>query len=171
MNSGLNILVVRFSALGDVAMTIPAIYNVANAYPQHTFHMLTSSFYTQLFINSPKNVIIHSVEDKRIGNILKLLRTLHIDIVADLHNVLLSWLIDAHYLLRGKRIAMLDKRRTERFAITHRHKATWRPFTLRYLDVFARLGLGISNIAEIFVVPRKDKVGKKKNRHSSFCTI
>ncbi|KAA6307951.1 hypothetical protein EZS27_040374, partial [termite gut metagenome] len=29
------ILVIRFSALGDVAMTIPVVYSLAIQYPQH----------------------------------------------------------------------------------------------------------------------------------------
>jgi ADP-heptose:LPS heptosyltransferase len=31
----MTVLVIRLSALGDVAMTIPAVYSVARAYPQH----------------------------------------------------------------------------------------------------------------------------------------
>ena len=61
--------------------------------------------------------------------------------MADLHNVLRSWIVDAMFLLRGKRVKMLKKNRNERHAILKEGKATKRPFTLRYFDVFERLGL------------------------------
>lgn len=144
MKGSKDILVIRLSALGDVAMTIPAIYSVATSYPQHTFHVVTSSFCSLLFINAPHNIVMHPAEDRSANHILNDLKSTHIDAVADLHNVLRSWRIDLHYLLRGKRVAMLDKHRDERYAITHRHKVTKKPFTERYLDVFARLGLETS---------------------------
>mgnify|MGYP000773153015 CR=1 FL=1 len=35
------ILVIRFSALGDVAMTIPVVYSLAAQYPQHEITVLS----------------------------------------------------------------------------------------------------------------------------------
>lgn len=35
------ILVIRFSAIGDVAMTIPVIYSLATQYPQHQIMVLS----------------------------------------------------------------------------------------------------------------------------------
>ena len=35
------ILVIRFSAIGDVAMTIPVIYSFAVQYPQHQITVLS----------------------------------------------------------------------------------------------------------------------------------
>ena len=35
------VLIIRLSALGDVAMTIPVVYSVCRAYPETTFVMLT----------------------------------------------------------------------------------------------------------------------------------
>lgn len=136
-----NILIVRFSALGDVAMTIPAIYDVASTYPAHRFHVLTTRFCAQLFVNAPSNVTLIPVEDTSVIRVLQQLRKLQIDKVADLHNVLKSWLIDLYYLLHGKPVAMVDKMRRERRGILRKHKFSKRPFVLRYFDVFRRLNL------------------------------
>ena len=35
------ILIIRFSAIGDVAMTIPVIYSLATQYPQHQIMVLS----------------------------------------------------------------------------------------------------------------------------------
>ena len=133
------ILVIRLSALGDVAMTIPAIYSVARTYPQHRFYVLTMAFCTKLFIHVPENITLCPVKDRKA--VLEPIKGLKFDAVADLHNVMRSWKIDLRYLLRGVRVAMLDKKRCERHAITHQNKYTESKFTARYFDVFRRLGL------------------------------
>lgn len=38
------ILVIRFSAIGDVAMTIPVIYSFAVQYPQHQITVLSPQY-------------------------------------------------------------------------------------------------------------------------------
>lgn len=140
-----NILVIRLSALGDVAMTIPAIYSVARAYPQHTFRVLTSSLCSQLFVNAPHNINVIALsagESHGFMGILRLLQRIKetpVDAVADLHNVLRSWLIDILYLLRFTPVAILDKRRGERKLILYKHFVTKYPYTNRYFDVFSRL--------------------------------
>ena len=143
----MNILVLRLSALGDVAMTVPAVYSVARAFPQHRFYVVTSAFPARLFINVPSNIFVVALSKREsqgplaVFRLLKRLRQLPIDAVADLHNVLRSWCIDAYYRLHIKPVAMLDKRRSERRSILHDHAFAARPFTARYFDVFARLGL------------------------------
>ena len=49
------VLIIRLSALGDVAMTIPVIYSVCKAYPEVSFVMLTQKVASQLFIHAPEN--------------------------------------------------------------------------------------------------------------------
>ena len=51
-----NILVIRLSAIGDVAMTVPVIYSAAKANPTDSFTVLTQAFLIPVFINRPKNV-------------------------------------------------------------------------------------------------------------------
>lgn len=145
----MNILVIRLSALGDVAMTIPAIYSCAYCNPNSTFHVVTSKFCSQLFIGAPANVKLYPV-DKNYQHglwgtlhLLHLLHTLPIDAVADLHNVLRSWIIDWSFRMRGRRVLMLDKMRHERKQILFHGKAASQPFTERYFKVFYQLGLKI----------------------------
>ena len=59
-----NILVIRFSAFGDVAMTLPALYSVAKAYPNHTLYMLTSKHFEGLFTNQLPNIEVIGVDLK-----------------------------------------------------------------------------------------------------------
>ena len=50
------VLIMRLSALGDVAMTIPVVYSVCRAYPDTTFVMLTQKVASQLFLCAPRNL-------------------------------------------------------------------------------------------------------------------
>ena len=52
----LNVLVIRFSAFGDVAMSVPAVCSVAKTYPNHTFYVLTSKSFAVLFKNQQPNI-------------------------------------------------------------------------------------------------------------------
>ena len=56
LNSYRRVLIARFSALGDVAMTIPVLYSVCRVNPDTHFVMLTTKFAAQLFVNAPANL-------------------------------------------------------------------------------------------------------------------
>lgn len=145
----LHILIIRLSALGDVAMTIPAIYSCARSNPRHVFHIVTSLFCAQLFIDAPPNVILHPIDRGKQYGLLgtwRMLCQVHglpIDAVADLHNVLRSWIIDWSFRLSGCRVQMLDKMRHERKSILHHRQTASQPFTERYFNVFRQLGLKV----------------------------
>lgn len=139
-------LIIRFSALGDVAMTVPAIYSLATRYPDLNIDVVTRPFFARLFVNAPANVNVIGVDFKKdykgVGGMLRLLRRLgqlKPDCVADLHNVLRSWIIDRYFRLRGVKVVMVDKMRAKRSELFR----TGQPqpsFIDRYAKVFAELG-------------------------------
>lgn len=143
-------LVIRFSALGDVAMTIPAIYSLAEKYPQLHIDVVTRPFFARLFINAPENVSVHGVdlnkEYKGVNGtvrLLKYLASLKPDYIADLHNVLRTWVIDQYFKLRGVKVEMVDKLRKNRKDILK--KGISQPnFIDRYVEVFSRLGYPVT---------------------------
>lgn len=50
------ILIIRFSALGDVAMTVPVVHSLAAEYPQHEIIVLSRTALQPLFLKLPENV-------------------------------------------------------------------------------------------------------------------
>lgn len=143
------ILIIRMSALGDVAMTIPAIYSLAEQYPQLEVNVLTAPFFARLFINRPSNIRLIEADFK--GNhkgikgmfrLLGQLRACRFSGVADLHNVLRSWIIDIFMQLDGAKVVMVDKkRRQRRYALKHHIRQP--NFIDRYVEVFAKLGFPV----------------------------
>lgn len=144
------VLIIRFSAIGDVAMTIPVIYAAAEAHPEDSFTVLTQTFLMPLFLNRPANVSIMGVNtkttEKSFPGFLRyvfILRKYKFDIVLDLHSVIRSWAIDLLSLISGKKAYRLDKGRKNRKKITARPPKeifSLRAVTKRYADVFHKAG-------------------------------
>ena len=144
-----NVLVIRLSALGDVAMTIPVLYPVCKANPGTRFIMLTKKWPASMFHDRPDNLMVLGIDTKDYKGLFGLMRLAgqlrrqyDIDSVADLHNVLRSRIIGFFMRLHGITVTHLDKERARRKAlITHRSDEPVTPTIERYRRVFEQLGL------------------------------
>lgn len=145
-----NILAIRFSALGDVAMTLPVLYSAARAHPNHMFYVLTSKSFADLFTNQLPNmepIGVDLEEYRGVSGLMRLARKTRtsyaIDAVADLHDVMRSQVLRTYFMIGGKRVAYIRKERSTKKAIIKR-KAPLAPVKHsidRYRDVFSQLGL------------------------------
>lgn len=140
-------LVLRFSALGDIAMTVPVIYSEAYAYPDMRFYVATRPFFSRMFINPPSNVKVLSFDIKKdykgVFGTLRLARRLaklHPDYVADLHNLPRTVFISNMLRLTGAKVAIVDKARSERRKV-YAGGPKQTQYIQRYFDTFSRLGL------------------------------
>lgn len=148
------LLITRFSALGDVCMTIPVVYGVCHANPDIRFVFLTKSGVTSMFVNKPDNLEIEGVDLKKdydgLLGAVKLFRYVQgkygITDFADLHSVLRTHVIRFVARLSGIRTAVIDKCRADRRRlVTAGAHATpaLPPMVQRYADVFRQLGLSV----------------------------
>lgn len=145
------ILVIRLSAIGDVAMTVPVIYSAAKANPQHSFTVLTQAFLIPVFMNRPANVDVIGINtkgaEKTLRGLLRFTSALvkyDYDLVLDLHNVIRSLIVRSFFRLHGKKVYVLDKTRKERKRLTRPENKLFkplRPVIDRYADVFKAAGL------------------------------
>lgn len=146
-----SMLAIRLSALGDVAMTVPALYSFARQNPNVDVTVLTTPFFARLFIDAPANISVMPVDLKKdyhgfagLCRLARRLRKMNFDYVADLHDVLRSRFIGLWLALTGSKLATVDKNRRERRRLLS-HKATEsRRFTDRYCDVFRALGFNVN---------------------------
>ena len=150
-------LVIRLSSLGDVAITIPVVYSVAEKYPEEHFLLLTQSAWQSLFVNKPSNLTVFPVytkgKHKGIRGIIRLLRELSPVIrmketkVADLHGVIRSFLIDWYFRLRGCPVVIINKSRGDKKKLARRKNKILKPLKTsleRYREVFEKLGYDFS---------------------------
>lgn len=141
------IFILRFSALGDVAMTIPPVYAVARANPACRFVYFTKAGFSGLFVDAPVNLTVIGLNDTRPLNVYRTLRKeIRLSkpaLIADLHNVSRTWLTDLYAMAHGIKVVCVNKRRLSRHSAFKR-KSNQRNFIDRYLDVFTKSGLETS---------------------------
>lgn len=155
------ILVLRFTAIGDVAMTVPIVHALATQYPNDEVIMVSRKQMQPLFESLPNNVTFIGAdlkgEHNGITGLMKLYRQLKqmgIDYVADLHFVLRSRLITSRFRMLGIPCAIIDKGRIGKHKLTRRTKKVMerqRSSFMRYADVFAELGFPVApNFTSIY---------------------
>ena len=147
------LLVIRFSALGDIAMTVPVVHDLAVQYPDLEITMLSREMARPLFELLPNNVHFVSADlkgrHKGFIGLNRLIRDIHyedFDYVADFHNVLRSIILRINCRMLGQKVAKIDKGRKGKRALSRkRDKVFVQQATSfeRYAKVLERLGFPI----------------------------
>ena len=153
MGNKKHLLVIRLSAMGDVAMTAPVLKSLLDSYPNLKITVLTKEFLKPIF-EGLNNVTVHvaDVTDSHKGirglwKLYKELQSLQLDAVADLHNVLRSNVLKQFFRFGGIPFAQINKGRKEKKALTAEKNKVFTPLKSthqRYMDVFDQLGYSFS---------------------------
>lgn len=150
-----HILVIRFSALGDVAMTVPIIWAVAQKYPEVRITVLSRGFARTFFENLAPNVNFMEADLKGEYHGVKGLNALYRRLVAkqfthvaDLHSVLRSDYLRIRFNLGHFKVAHIDKHRKMRRKLVNKNQnkkvRQQLPTSFEnYAEVFAKLGFPI----------------------------
>ena len=156
-----HVLVIRFSALGDVAMVVPVVYSLAQQYPDVRFTVLSRTFACPLFEDLAPNVNFMAADLKHEYHGIKGLNALYrrlaakqFTAVADLHNVLRSEYLRLRFNIGHYRVAHINKHRKGRRRITSKHSKhlEQQPTSFeKYVEVFKKLGYPVEiNFKSIF---------------------
>jgi len=147
-----HIAIIRMSAMGDVAMTVPVIRALVSQNPEVKITVVSRPFFKPFFAGITNvNFFAVDVKGRHKGflGLLKLhsdLKKLNIDAVADLHNVLRSQIIRTLFALSGKKVAATDKGRADKKALTRSENKIFKPVKTmveRHVDTFKKLGFSI----------------------------
>ena len=150
-----SILISRFSALGDIAMTLPPVYDACAANPDFEFYFLTRHHPAQIFINRPANLTIVPVNldnYKGIRGMARLAKSLHkrygVTDFVDLHDVVRTKLLRMFLRFYGVKINCIDKGRKAKKELTRRTNkllVQLKPMPERYREVFYKAGIALAN--------------------------
>ena len=176
MSKQKNILVIRLSAMGDVAMVVPVLRALNQQHPELKITILTRAFFKPLFRNL-KHVEVFEAdvkgEHKGVFGLYKLARALNKNkyyVVADLHNVLRSKMLKK--FIQCKRFISINKGRKEkRLLTTGKAFKQLKTTHQRYADVFGGLGYTVDlsqpNFPEKVVLNSKLQhlIGNKKSKY------
>ncbi len=168
------VLVSRFSALGDVAMTLPSVYDACTANPDVEFYYLTRHHPAQVFINRPANLTMAAVNldnYKGVGGMWRLAKALRkrygITDYVDLHDVLRTKLLRLFMRMAGVKVSRLDKGRKAKKELTRPNNKVLvqlKPMPERYRDVFYRAGISLANDFDTLW-------GKEKGNPADFAAV
>ncbi len=152
MQKAKHILVIRMSAMGDVAMTVPVIKTLISQHPQVKITIVSRGFLKPLF-DGIENIHFYTADlngkHKGFKGIYRLyteLKPFNFDAVADLHDVLRSKLLRTFFKLNNTTVCSIDKGRAEKKALTALKNKVFKPLTTthqRYAHVFYQLGFHV----------------------------
>jgi len=165
-----HVVVIRLSAIGDVAMIVPVLQTLTATYPQLKITFVSRAFLKPLFVNIPNvSFFTANVKGKHKGifglyKLFRELKNLQVDAIADLHNVLRSKILRFFFGFTDIKKAVINKGRAEKKALTRRKNKIFKALKStpqRYADVFESLGYPID--LETHTFQKKEKPTKKVN--------
>lgn len=167
-----HLLVIRSSAMGDVAMLPHALRALRAAYPDLRITVVTRKLFAPFFAGlnveflfidtkgahkSPRGILRLAAEANRLG----------VDAVADCHSVLRSWLFSLAMRLRFVRVASIRKGRFAKWLRMGYNAECTLPLrhtVLRYCDTLRRLGFEFEDPAPATKPTLKNPMGEKQGR-------
>ena len=157
-------LILRFSSLGDVVMTVPIIRSLEKKYPENKFIFVTRPKFTPFF-QEFNNVETFELDLKKrhkgflgLFRLFSDLKKLKPKRIADLHSVLRTQLLSFLFKMFFIKVSVIDKKRKERKALTRKNNKIFKPLTpihFLYQEVFNKLGFSIDLTKDHVYPPSK----------------
>lgn len=151
-DKGAHVLVIRLSAMGDVAMLLPVLSSIIESNPALKITLLTKAHFSPIFNSFPNLRIVEAdLKGKHKGllglfKLYKELKKLGITSVADVHNVLRSNILKLFFSFGNIPFVQIDKGRKQKAALTRTSNKDFKQLKTtqqRYADVFEKLGYPI----------------------------
>jgi len=149
----MNLLVIRMSAMGDVAMTVPVIKEVLKTNPDMNITYVSREGF-RVFFNGIKRLKFVAPDldgaHKGLSGMYKLFQELrhdtNFDAVADLHGVMRSQVLSGLFRMRGVKVAAIHKGRSDKGRLVKEGAKNSKQLKLnteRYADVFRKLDIPV----------------------------
>ena len=148
-----HLLIIRFSAIGDVAMAVPVVKALAEQYPNLRITFLSRPFARPLFEELAPNVGFMEADIKgeyrgvkglnRSNKLYRRLTAKQFTAIADFHNILRSNYLRLRFNLGMFRVEHINKHRSGKRRLTSQNnkRLVQQPTTFEnYADVLVRLG-------------------------------
>jgi lipopolysaccharide heptosyltransferase II len=140
-----NILIIRFSSIGDIILTSPLIRSVRATYPDANIDFLVKTEYAELIKYNPNLSSVHELftnEFDELRDLVSKLRARKYDLIIDLHNSLRSRYV--RWFVWAKKVTVVRKRAIARFFLVYFKWNFYRaitPVAERYLETVRRFGV------------------------------
>ena len=164
----MRLLVIRTSAMGDVAFTTPVIKGMRMQYPDAEMVILTRAGFKPFFSEDEKlKLFFPDLKGRHKGliGIIRLFFDLQkgggFDHIVDLHDVIRSRILGLLFRIKGVPVAIIDKgRREKREIITGRNKKALIHSVIRYCDTFSEAGFPVTPANGPWIIPSSESLAK-----------
>jgi ADP-heptose:LPS heptosyltransferase len=146
----MELLVIRFSSMGDVALTVPVLRGVLAKNPDLEITMASNGQFEAMFYDIDRLSFYRINLDNYAGvtglyTLFKKLKALKTwDAVIDLHSVMRTWVIGRLFRLYGVPVYKIDKGRHDKKLLVRKENKVLKQLkhtSERYLDVFRKAGI------------------------------
>ena len=157
----MNILVIRTSAMGDVALVSPVLKEMKKRYPEVKLTMVTRQPFKPFFTES-ESLSVFSLDlvkrYKGLSGLFQLYRDLkkqdRIDWVIDLHDVIRSKILRFLFRITGIPVSIIDKGRQEKQdLIKGKRRVQLKHTVVRYCEAFVKAGFILEPIDKQTIIP------------------
>ncbi|MGB0984175.1 MAG: glycosyltransferase family 9 protein [Saprospiraceae bacterium] len=148
-----NLLAIRLSSMGDVALTVPVLQVLVRRYPHVRITLLTRAPFVPLFQTIPNiRVIIPDLKGRHKGVLgiyrlyLDLKKQQRFDGIIDFHDVLRSQMLRFYFSRMGLPVFKINKGRKDKKRFTAKNHSAIQPLkhsTERYAKVLEEAGLKV----------------------------
>jgi len=164
----MRLLVIRSSAMGDVALTTPVLRAAAEQYPGAEIVLVTRPAFKPFFYSMERLTLFcpdlrH--RHKGIAGLVRLFRDIsgtgRFDAVIDLHDVLRSKVLRLFFRLKGIPAYVIDKGRSgKRSILSGGNKKKLQHSVVRYCETFARAGFPVILTSGPWILPDPEALSK-----------
>ncbi|MCC7050550.1 MAG: glycosyltransferase family 9 protein [Bacteroidia bacterium] len=145
-----NILIIRFSSIGDIVLTEPLIRCLKKKYPEIEITFLTKVGYKPLLENNSNITRIITI-NKKAGEALEELRKIDFDLILDLHKNYRSTFIKLS--LGIKSVAFFKSNLKKWRMVRLKTNEEVKPVALRYIDAANSLNIEYDHLGVDFYLP------------------
>lgn len=162
------ILILRFSAMGDVVLLVPVVRSLVAAHPDVEVTVATRPRFASFFAGLERVKVFEADVDKVFtgffgfrGLFRSLLARANYDVVIDMHDHVRTMVLRNLFKLARKRVIVFKKGRSEKKAFVRKDKKITKPLmhtTERYRHAFKKAGFDFTMIAGPHLLPAVDAV-------------
>ncbi|MCX6326391.1 MAG: glycosyltransferase family 9 protein [Bacteroidia bacterium] len=164
----MRLLVIRTSAMGDVALTTPVLAGMRKQYPDIELVLLTRPAFKPFFSSiEGLQLFLPDLEYRHKGllGLIRLYKEISkqtkIDSVIDLHDVLRSKILRLLFRLSGVHVSVIDKGRSEKKSVVMgKNNTPLKHSVERYCDAFVKAGFPVTPAKGPWIIPSSEAVIK-----------
>lgn len=128
--------IIRFSSIGDIVLTMPAVHELKRIYPNSSLHYITKESFGSLVENDPAIAKVHLLDTgSDLAGLIEKLKAEQFDLIVDLHDNLRSRTICSKLKVPVKRYTKDRLRRMNYLWFKKREPVT--PIWKRYCESFS----------------------------------